>query len=746
MLIKSKKIVSFLMVFSLLLAFVPEAFAASSQNQIVANGITRYYNSTGGEVMSAPSLGDNAVVSVAKTIKATDVENEFEMTLDVKTSVDIREVNVSADAAVVLVLDLSNSMAGTGASDGSSGGYIPALRTAAQNFVKSFADANDAVRYISLVTFATNGEILYGWTDINDTTNRNNIVNKIGTLTTQGSTNMESGLQLARNLLREQAFPKGKDGNPIENRSVIVFSDGAANHLTTTAGRNVVGYTAGTKVPGTGTQLGESDNRGMVAAAEVAQVVKNSLSFYTSPTTYNKHDAYMFTIAFGSQAPATWLGNNIATNTSFAYSASNANDLNKVFAAIAQRIESWAEAWVVTDPMGANIEFISNISPNDTSTGLLKFENNTLSWNLKKAFPLSDGNNIFTYTHTYRIRLDTTSSSYIPYTSYPTNGKTELTYVMVTEGKISSDIMIATFSVPAVKGYGPGSFGFTKVGDNKENLAGCVFNLANQTAGKAGNVFTGTSAIGTGAVSFSNLPSGHTYKLTETSMPSVYNGTYRKSNEVYTVTVSLGEVIIKDGKGNVVGNGFKFNNPAHGRKVTGLVWPLVTYDLELGDEFLRKHDIVVELRATFLTPAPAELSTTAVWTGTGDFGRFTFDDVVIGDYLLYIKRPGFLTRCMPVTVSPSDSEVIELTPPGSATVFDLWWGDVNDDLIIDNLDIMMILESMSLNIDALNPDYNPAHDLNADGLIDNLDIMVVIESLGKDILQYPGAESVDPWE
>lgn len=185
--------------------------------------------------------------------------------------------------------------------------------------------------------------------------------------------------------------------------------------------------------------------------------------------------------------------------------------------------------------------------------------------------------------------------------------------------------------------------------------------------------------------------------------------------------------------------------PSETKTVTGLVYPMVTDDLGLGEEFLHKHDISVELRATFQTPAANELATVAVWTGKGDLGRFTFEQVPSGDYLLYIKRPGYLTRCLEVTITSADPEVVELSPPGSETEFNLWWGDVNDDLMVDNLDLMAILESMSLNIHALHPDYNPAHDLNADGLIDNLELMMVMENLNKNILQYPGAENVDPW-
>lgn len=559
-----KKFMCLMLAFLLSLSFVPTAFAASD-DQITANGRTRYYNKTGQEVTTAPALGGNSVVSVNKTIEGTDKENEFSITLDVKTTVDISEVKISADAAVVLVLDVSGSMGG---SNPSGTDFMPALRNAAINFVKSFNDeAGDSVRYISLVTFASDGEIVLGWTDISNSQNLTNVNNKIGNLKSSGSTNLEGGLRLARNLLRTDAFPKGKDGKPIENRSVIVFSDGDANMETNTAGRTVVGFTAGTKTTGTGSQYSYEDNPGKAQAQSVANVVKNDTSFYVAPNTYNKLDSYIFTIAFGAQAPTTWLKDKIATDSTFAYTAGNASALNSVFAAIAKRIESWAEAWTVTDPMGQNIEFASAIPPDATASGLLNFDNNTLYWDLKKADPSSFVNNIYTYTYKYLIRLDTTKNTYTAGTSYPTNGKTDLSYVMLIDNKIASDVFTADFAVPAVKGYSGGNLNFVKVGGNNVNLADCEFRLINQT--KSGHSLAAVSAQNTGAVTFANIPSGHTYQLREISIPDALKNTYILSTETFTVTVANGVMTIRDSQGNAVNNGFRFNNPLTANVYTG---------------------------------------------------------------------------------------------------------------------------------------------------------------------------------
>lgn len=445
---KCNKIIALLVTFSLLLtAFAAVATAApgSSQDQITQQGRARYYSSRGAEVTSSPVLGSNSVVSVAKTIEGTDIENEFIINMEVKTSVDISELKVTKDSAVILTLDVSASMAG----------YMPTLKAAANNFLDSYvAQANGAARYAALVVYDACGTICMGWTDVSNVKNLNNMKYKINCLSACGSTFTEGGLMMARNLLRTEAMPCGRDGKPIANRSVILFADGDANRYTKYTS---VGYTAGTTIKSTYGPGYDADYTSMSYAAAMANTVKYQSFFSSGKYTYGKYDAKLFTIAFGSSAPTAWLANTIATSSSYAYTAANAAQLNNAFGAIAERIESWAEALVVTDPMGQNINFITNIPQADINSGLLKFENNTLSWDLKKATPNSFGSNIYTYNYSYRIRLNTTGSTYAPEVSYPTNGTTTLTYVMVVGGVITSDIMTATFAVPAVKGLMPRS-------------------------------------------------------------------------------------------------------------------------------------------------------------------------------------------------------------------------------------------------------------------------------------------------
>lgn len=120
-----KRLLALIMVLSLALSLVPVGAAApidsgSEDNgatgfaqQIKDAGGTTYYDKNGNLVTdSGAELGkDNVVVEMSKTIQGTDTENEFDVTLQVKTNQKVTEISTeSPDAAVVLVLDVSNSM------------------------------------------------------------------------------------------------------------------------------------------------------------------------------------------------------------------------------------------------------------------------------------------------------------------------------------------------------------------------------------------------------------------------------------------------------------------------------------------------------------------------------------------------------------------------------------------------------------------------------------------------------------
>ena len=182
-----------------------------------------------------------------------------------------------------------------------------------------------------------------------------------------------------------------------------------------------------------------------------------------------------------------------------------------------------------------------------------------------------------------------------------------------------------------------------------------------------------------------------------------------------------------------------------GHTITGKLYPMAIDNLGVGQDFLDMHEVTVELRQTFLTPAPAALSTKAVLVNDDCLGSFTINNVPDGSYILYIKRAGYLTRAMKVTVKKDDPEIIELKSPDPAEkgIFNLWGGDYNDDLVIDTKDLMVVLALWGENVSYFDPYYEAACDFNSDGIIDIKDMMIVQELAGKTVWDYPGADDID---
>jgi hypothetical protein len=173
--------------------------------------------------------------------------------------------------------------------------------------------------------------------------------------------------------------------------------------------------------------------------------------------------------------------------------------------------------------------------------------------------------------------------------------------------------------------------------------------------------------------------------------------------------------------------------------VHGYVAPMVT------SAIASSFPIVVELRQTFLTPAPQGLSTIATPViGISGRGEFTLQNVPAGNYNLHIRRAGYIVRPMLVNISKSTG-VIELAPPPGIDngVFNLAYGDIDGDYRVDNSDIMMVSELFNFTYG--DPDYDPSRDLNADEIINNDDILMILENWGMTLFSYAGSAGVDPF-
>lgn len=167
---------------------------APSSQQIVSSGGTN------------ANSGDG--VSVSKIISGTDLENVFDITLNVTTTTSIQEVFKEPDMAVVLVMDISKTMY----EDLDDKTKYEAAVLAAEAFVDQFASNNQGASTIGFVAFNTNATKICPmqqcYTNSQLVTFKDNlrkktfeIIDNYGSDNPNRFTNMEAGLSMARDML-----------------------------------------------------------------------------------------------------------------------------------------------------------------------------------------------------------------------------------------------------------------------------------------------------------------------------------------------------------------------------------------------------------------------------------------------------------------------------------------------------------------------------------------------------------------
>lgn len=297
-----------------------------------------------------------------------------------------------------------------------------------------------------------------------------------------------------------------------------------------------------------------------------------------------------------SQDFKDWLGGGKTwgIGSGYYYDSTDQAELEAAYGEIFEQIlvinaESSHLDWVATDPMPGmgvheleTIEFVgfwdmwndptalvsslegeSQDSSLYYNTATFNTENNTISWDLKDSGYQSvsmGSNKNFQCALKYRVRLMNEESGFLEKSNYDTNDVTSLTYrvIEVVDSVTQvSDRKSIDFPIPKVFGY-LAELNFKKVNALGEPLAGAKFALTHDTAscgtcrgdGK-GHVDVPVYEAVSGAdgiVSFTNIPSGHHYKLTETAAPEGYAIT----DNVYSVVVSYDSltVTVTDKDGN----------------------------------------------------------------------------------------------------------------------------------------------------------------------------------------------------
>lgn len=544
-------------------------------------------------------------VSVSKTIAGTDLENVFDITLQVQTPRTVSEVIEEPDMAVVIVMDISNTM--TYAFSGTT--RYQAAMEAAEAFLNQFAVSNSlGVSKIGYVAFNTDAHRIFDLQSCTNQTEANNLKNTMRTQTGYiinaagygGShsrfTNIEAGLKMGSDMLASATN---------KNKYIIFLSDGFP---TTYISGGYSGYdpydTTGKifydHVLNKPTSYGTSySDEAAIRARNMAQSIKNAdttifsigvdvggqtiQQYITQSENANGYSvvdrtgtSYEIGDPRSTESYKNWLRNSIGSG--YYYDSTNTEGLkaayDQIFETIKTTIENASKAdWVASDPMPVGggevdaVEFIGLFNrggngyyeelsganqPGDENTA--SFADDAITWDLKQSGYTTEtdgGTTTYIYTLHYRVRLQNEQDGFIERNVYETNGKTTLKYRVIetVNGKVQvSDQKELEFPIPSVEGY-LGELTFLKQDNRGNALAGAEFTLTHSDNCKIcrGNgtqvsILPQEAVSGDdGKVSFTDIPSGHSYDLSETKVPDGYS----KTGEHYVVTVAYDEVTVQ---------------------------------------------------------------------------------------------------------------------------------------------------------------------------------------------------------
>ena len=581
-----KRLVALIMVMALALSLVPVGATGDSEanggngnsdTQIVNGGGTVYYDSTGNRVEGATGLNDDAVVAMSKTVNTTEKENEFEVTLQIQTNQKVTELSSETpDAAVVLVIDLSASMTESG---GQGKTRLQLVKEAAKQFIDEFASLSDGKSkcLLSIVTFGSHAVRSLEWTDVANKTGRNEAKGTINDLRAYGSydgtggTNIEAGLMLARNNLSQ-----GPDRDGVDYLYTVLLTDGQPTYHVDWDNTNETERIWGDE--GGGNYTTENDAKDVGDIAEDILQLSTQSRLYSicfgrtngGGSVWNSRPFDDWRDANPRTTKKTTIGQWLDAFSSEAYNGGeDADDLLDNFDSVLSQIALATQAFQVTDVMGTNMTFgeFKDLGGNHADYNA---DTDMLTWNVRdssidesiSSATSDDEYAVLGYTLKYTVTLDNlVNEQFTNENPAPVNKNATLTYAFQDEegnwhGDKEGNALTGEFLVPTVKSH-YGDLTFTKKGSDDKTLENVTFTLT--TADKDGWSMPATSNQD-GTVSFTNIPSGHTYTLTETSTPPGYNPA-----EDITVTVTKGNVATSmDQDGNSLNEGVLINQAKTG--------------------------------------------------------------------------------------------------------------------------------------------------------------------------------------
>lgn len=534
------------------------------------------------------SSDSNGVV-VSKTIETGDKENFFDITLIVKTPVNINEVSKDKDISVIFVMDISNTMITTNI-DGTKHDIYPnkvtrydAALEASKTFMDEFTSYSlntDAIRDIGYVVFNSDALKVFDLSSCKDNRTKSNLINMVNTTTDnivndvnynnskKRFTNMEAGLKLAYDMLKKSNS---------ENKYIIFLSDGFP---TTYIKNNYIGYDTYTPYSTDSSEgnfynsifklpcsigVSYSDRAALKAQQMALKIKEDNITIYSvgagldgqkdinellknNTKSYSVVDTNSSNYIIGNTVSSfkNWLKNNIGSG--YYYDTNSISNIKESYKDIFNKIKKVnkviIEPGIVEDIIPQYIEFLSFYK----SSNIVGLSNNKIIWNLKKSSSEVD-NNLYIYKLKYRVRLQNELAGFLESSVYDTNGKTSFTY-KINNNEILSDNYNIDFKIPKVRGY-LADIVFTKVSSfNNKPLEGVKFKLVHNDCDVDIADFYSTSDS-KGNVRFESIPSGHTYILQE--VKTLDN--YLLDNTKYNININYGNIDINPTiKGNIIKN------------------------------------------------------------------------------------------------------------------------------------------------------------------------------------------------
>lgn len=461
---KMKKGIAWLLVVAMLFSIAPSLFAAEGDPlpvigkyvEVDANGEKVPGREFADPVKTEMVLEDGEM-EYSKSILPGTEDNTFDITLSVKTPMDVS--TVPSNASVLLLLDVSDSMDDTLVSRGEETRW-QVLKAELESFIETLL-ANEG-NQVSIVIWGGKNDDSYngseymticGWTSnaitVIGTFSGFDYVSPSGAVTAGGSvadslrnyymkdnnigfgaTNAEAAFTGAMEQLAN------KDMNSANQPFVVYLSDGVANKYFGSLGINTA----------------IANQRGIAKAEAMKTAYPNAILY----TIGLSSDVNIDSDTVSSVLKKT---DNPAVDRYFY--AGNGTDLSETFQYFEEVAQNMVQAETVTDPMSDWV-ILDESSLSDTTSAAVA--DNAISWDLRKATPVFE-NGAYSYTLTYTVTLNTEAPGFDWDTYYPTNKQTTLTYLFGTSVAVSDDLSKVKveegtygeveFLIPTVRGVKP---------------------------------------------------------------------------------------------------------------------------------------------------------------------------------------------------------------------------------------------------------------------------------------------------